>query len=158
MIDPSNGNILFEVPAFQISAELTTTRYHASPLASLGGSSPSPRFTFQPVHWGGEAWAGRLVFRGGILHAVSLQVLRAEFGTSWTDASEEKELARKHCHEALARRALGQGLEVLIAHPHDARFSMLGRVYPWGRVRSFYDDKAGFSALEVEYHVESIGD
>lgn len=155
MIDRRDGSIRFEEPAYRIAADLTPSGFLASPLAGRAAGRSDKQYVFDAVWWCGETVAGSLQFEGGILRAVHLQVVRAEFGTSWADATEEKELARKEAHEVLAARALGEPLSVLASHPTDPRRALLGRDFPWGRVRSSYDFKSGFSTLAVEYLIET---
>jgi hypothetical protein len=64
---------------------------------------------------------------------ISLMDADPRFGTSWTDQSYEKELARKASHDAWLSQALPQP-EV-----------------SWGSVWSGYDEKGGFSDIVVKY-------
>jgi hypothetical protein len=74
-----------------------------------------------------------LWFHGQRLTMISLMDADPRFGTSWTDQSYEKELARKASHDAWLSRALPQ------------------REVSWGSVWSGYDEKGGFSDIVVKY-------
>jgi hypothetical protein len=157
MIDTKTGAIRFTDPRVVVTSDYTASVFQRSPLAKLGGALPGVRFGFQPVTFMGEPFSGSLRFEGGVLRSVQLVALRPEFGTSWAEFSEEKELARKALHETLLQQALGGGdLDVLVRVElvTDERLLMRGREFAWGVARSFYDNKAGFSAIELEYTVE----
>ena len=76
-----------------------------------------------------------LQFHGEHLVSLSLAHGAARFGSSWSDWSHERQLARKAFHE----RWLSAELH---APPGD---------YPWGSISSHYDDKGGFSSITIQY-------
>jgi hypothetical protein len=57
------------------------------------------------------------------------------FGKSWSDWSEERELARKAFHERWLTGEVGLG----------------PGPYPWGEISSYFDPKGGFSAVTLSY-------
>jgi hypothetical protein len=67
-----------------------------------------------------------------------MMISSAEFGSSWSDWSREKEEKRKLLHDAALKRMLGPG-------PYEL---------PWGTVWSGYDDKSGFSSVVVTYRAK----
>ena len=76
-----------------------------------------------------------LEFCGEALMRVELCNADDQYGKSWNDWSEEKELLRKRSHDEWLKRVLGDG----------------DYVFPWGRVVSVYDQKGGTSRIIVEY-------
>ena len=89
------------------------------------------------VQFGGHSFAWSLWFHGSFLRRVSIQCADAEFGSSWSDWSKERELARKRFHDSLLQSVLGKDW-------NHQRFS-------WGAVDSGYDPKGGFSSIGVTY-------
>jgi hypothetical protein len=73
-----------------------------------------------------------LFFRGERLNIVSLMGIEPCF--SWEDHSEEKEYRRKVLHDAWLAGSLGRR-----------------RRYPWGTVWSGYDERGGYSSIDVRY-------
>lgn len=76
-----------------------------------------------------------LQFHGEVLVSLDFCHGAACFGKSWSDWSEERELARKAFHERWLAGEVGVG-------PGQ---------YPWGEVTSYYDPKGGFSAVTLRY-------
>lgn len=141
MIDPQTGAVQFDQPAVAITRDLTQEQFLAGPLGAIASplnqNAPWARFAYKGVTSGGETWAGDLCFQGDRLYSVSLAVNRREFGSSWDDWSEQKELARKAFHDEWLTTFFGRPAE-------EYRFA-------WGTVSSTYDAKGGGSALHVVY-------
>ena len=76
-----------------------------------------------------------LQFQGEQLRSLSLSHGAARFGSSWSDWSRERELARKSFHE--------RWLATELRTPPGE--------YPWGNISSYYDDKGGFSSITIRY-------
>lgn len=74
-------------------------------------------------------------FKGEFLDSIHFSVSGAEYGSSWGDWSEEKEMKRKSANDAW--------LQKYELTP--------GQTYSWGSVWSGYDPKGGFSSIVVRY-------
>jgi hypothetical protein len=74
-------------------------------------------------------------FHGQQLVSLNLFHGAPRFGSSWSDWSRERELARKAFHECWLATELR-------TPPGE---------YPWGGIFSHYDDKGGFSSITVQY-------
>jgi hypothetical protein len=81
--------------------------------------------------------------RGRVM-TVDLVATDDRFGTSWDEWSEEKELQRKRFHDSWLNEVLGNE-----RYPYD---------YPWGRVASVYDPKAGFSYVSIKYRKRRVAE
>ena len=141
MLDAQTGKLSFDDPAITISPGFTKAEFLSSSLAANArpGNQNHPwvRFAFQPIQARGETWAGDVCFQNDRLYSVSLSIVRKEFGSSWEDWSEEKELARKALHDHVLFELLGRTAE-------EYRFA-------WGTVSSTYDQKGGESSIHLQY-------
>jgi len=143
MIERTTGQIQFPSGGICVCRSLTREQFLASPLASqsreLVRNEPHCSFALPTVQFDGHSFAWSLWFHGSALRRVSIQCADAEFGSSWSDWSEERELARKRFHDSLLPSVLGEDWS-------HHRFS-------WGTVDSGYDPKGGFSSIGVTYAV-----
>jgi hypothetical protein len=141
MIERSTGEIRLALGGTCISPALTREQFLASSLASQSRETvcnePHCSFALPTVQVSGHAFVVSLWFEGSSVHRVSIECADAEFGTSWSDWSEERELARKRLHDSLLAAALGP--------------SWMHQRFPWGTVDSGYDPKSGFSSIGVTY-------
>jgi hypothetical protein len=141
MIDPKDGSITIDTPHMTITRAMTCEQFLQSPAATiatpLNKNAPWSRYGFQPIVIGGERFYAEACFHTGRLYSVDLSVMRAEFGASWSDWSEDRELARKQLHDSLLASALG-------ADWSRQRFT-------WGGVYSVFDPKSGGSSIGVTY-------
>ncbi len=141
MIERTTGEIRLPLGGTCISPALTREQFLASSLASQSREvvrkEPHCSFGLPTLQLSGHAFVVSLWFRGSRLHRVSIQCTDAEFGTSWSDWSEERELARKRFHDSLLQSALGP--------------KWMHQRFPWGTVDSGYDTKSGFSSIGVTY-------
>lgn len=141
MIERTTGEIRLPLGGTCISPALTREQFLASSLASQSRemvcNEPHCSFALPRVQVSGHAFVVSLWFQGSRLQRVSIQCEDAEFGTSWSDCSEERELARKRFHDSLLRSALGP--------------RWMHQRFPWGTVDSGYDPKGGFSSIGVTY-------
>jgi len=104
------------------------------------------------LHVNAQAFHVAFDFTRGRLRGVQLSLC-------FDDPAREKpwdyatELARKQAHEQWCARQLGEPLEPLPGYDEWPRPEevLRERAYPWGRVRSIYDSKGGFSALVIAY-------
>ena len=143
MIERTTGQIQLPSDGISVGPSLDREQFLASPLASqcreMVRNEPHCSFALPTVQFDGHSFAWSLWFHGSVLRRVSIQCADAEFGSSWSDWSEARELARKRFHDSLLHSVLGQDWS-------HQRFS-------WGAVDSGYDPKGGFSSIGVAYAV-----
>lgn len=140
MIDTKTGAISLEAENFVIEPSLTREEYLSSPLAGApvgSGVEPYGSFTSGTVEIAGHDFNLTLNFHGSDLTGLDLIANDERFGTSWADWSKEKELERKRFHDSWLAKVLGND-----RYPYE---------YDWGSVRSFYNEKAGFSYVSIRY-------
>jgi hypothetical protein len=141
MIDSATGQIRLPLDRIQIGSSLTREQFLASPLAErcreLVCNEPYCSFALPTVQFNNHTFAWSLWFCGSVLQRVLIQCADVEFGSSWSDWSEEREKSRKQLHDSLIR-------------------SLLGQDFSWGSVYSDYDSKSGFSSIGVVYAAEQI--
>ncbi len=143
MIERTTGQIQLPSDGIHVGPSLTREQFLASPLASqsreLVRNEPYCSFAMPTVEFGGHSFICSLWFRGSVLQRVGIGCADPEFGTSWSDWSEERELARKRFHDSLLQSVLGPDWSL--------------QQFPWGSVDSRYDEKGGFSGIGVTYAV-----
>jgi len=143
MIERTTGQIQLPSNGIRVGRSLSREQFLASPLAAqcreLVRNEPHCSFALPTVQFEGHSFNWSLWFRGSVLQRVSIECADPEFGFSWSDWSEERELARKRVHDSLLATVLGQDWS-------RQRFS-------WGAVYSGYDAKGGFSNIGVTYAV-----
>jgi hypothetical protein len=141
MIDRADGSLQFESPPVRVAADFTLEQFQSSALFAiakpLNQNAPWRRFECKRLGIAGEEIAAAFCFKDGRLHSFGLAVLRPEFGSSWSDWSEEKEQSRLKLHHELLRKWLGPG---------DGRYQ-----FAWGTVESDFDIRSGESSIEVTY-------
>jgi hypothetical protein len=76
-----------------------------------------------------------LYFFGNTLESIELMCSGKEFGSSWEDWSEERELRRKEAHDLWLTKQLGHA----------------SHVYEWGEIGSDYDPRSGASTVVIRY-------
>ncbi len=140
IIDKLTGSIVINSPALRITRQMTRNDYLQSqlfPISSpLNQNPPWSRYGFKSVLIDNNNFAGNICFKAEKLYSLSLVVIRLEFGSSWTEWCEEKELQRKIFHDNLLKDNFGY------AEPYS---------FSWGKVISLYDQKAGCSAIDMYY-------
>lgn len=138
MIDPRTGSIAFD--------RGTLAEARAAFLASPLGAGAEPLVDngehrsyslARPLTIGGHAASADVYFRGDALATVMLSFSAEEYGTSWDDWSEDKELARRDAHTAWLSTFLDG------AGPH--------WLFSWGAISSLYDERTGGSYILVTY-------
>lgn len=143
MIEPTTGQIRLPSDGIRVGPLLTREQFLASSLArqsrELVRNEPHCSFGLPTVQFDGHSFAWSLWFHGSVLRRVSIECADAEFGSSWADWSEERELARKRFHDSLLQSVLGSDWS--------------RERYLWGTVDSGYDSKGGFSSIVVSYAV-----
>jgi len=141
MIERTTGQIQFPSDGIRIAPSLSREHFLASPLAAqcreLVRNELYCSFALPTVQFDGRSFAWSLWFRGSVLQSVSIACSAPEFGSSWSDWSEERELALKRLHDSLLESAFG-------ADWQQQRFT-------WGSVYSVFDPKSGGSSIGVRY-------
>ena len=139
MIDIKTGNVFLEKIDFVIGPTLTRENFLISPLASLSRvavkNEPHCSFNAKAQKIAGHPFIITLYFKRSTLTNLELFADDDQFGTSWDDWSEEKELERKKFHETWLKSVLGDP-------PYH---------YDWGSVESHYDAKGGSSSISIKY-------
>lgn len=111
MIEHATGEIQFPSDGLRVGPSLTREQFLASPLArdsrELVRNEPYCTFGLPPVQFDAHRFAWSLSFRGSVLQSVSIECADPEFGSSWSDWSEEREMARKRFHDSLLASILG---------------------------------------------------
>jgi hypothetical protein len=141
MINPSTGTIKLPAKTIVVSGQLTREQFLSSTLANqsqvLVRNEPHCSFKLPSVSFDGHFFAWNLWFHGSTLQRVSIACADSQFGSSWSDWSEDKEQARKQFHDHLINSTFGERL----GNGH----------FPWGSVESIYDERSGGSSVEVIY-------
>jgi hypothetical protein len=143
--DPSSGTLTTD-DGEQIGPGLTRTEFLASPLAATAEplSINEPHASWRVARsFGRRPFQLGLFFEADRLQVVVLAQEDALFGSSWTDWSLEREMARKAAHEAWLAT-----FDPAIGHSHG---------YDWGSVQSIYDDRSAGSQIVLNYQFSGGG-
>ncbi|RLB63947.1 MAG: hypothetical protein DRI90_05750 [Deltaproteobacteria bacterium] len=139
MIDTTTGEIKLDcgvrIPPLWMEDAFQSSLL-ASGAVSLVGNAEFHTFRAEPALISGSLFAIGLTFRAGLLCKLGLTLMHDDYGTSWDDWSEAKELQRKADHDAWLTSLLGG------PPPH---------TFPWGKVTSSYDPKGGCSSILLSY-------
>lgn len=123
-----------------ITASSTKTQFLMSPLFDMGGWTNERDGWYAAgsirLNLSGEEFGASVLFRHEQVHSIGLWIEDPQYGTSWNDYTEEKELARKARHETW-----------LNANVPDWR-----QEFRWGAIWSGFDTKGGFSSILIQYH------
>jgi hypothetical protein len=138
-LDEYTGGIMLPEIGASISASLLCSQFLQT-LAFAGASvldqnEPWCSYRLPEIAQAGSRLCVVLQFHGEQLQSLTLYHDADRFGTSWSDWSEERELARKAFHEDWLTRELG----IRLGH------------YPWGDISSNYDPKGGSSSIIIRY-------
>ena len=147
MIDPSNGSLIITVPRITLVRDMALEMLLRFPVDGVQRSLNEHTFwrsyTLRSILIEEEAFAAQLYFYNGQLSLITFSSTREEFGTSWTDWSEELEGRRKKFHdEWLASTLQGRGEPYL---------------FSWGEIASLYESKGGGSCIVISYLPSTIG-
>ncbi len=141
MIEQATGKIQMSLGDIYVSPLFTREQFLASPIAGqcreLVRNEPFCSFALPAIQFDGHSFAWSLWFRGSVLQRVSIECADAKFGSSWSDWSEEREMARKRFHDSFLQTVLGPDWNQ--------------RHFSWGKVLSVYDQKGGFSSIQIIY-------
>jgi hypothetical protein len=137
--DEHTGTLTFPEIGATITPDVSRERFLRTP-AFVGASilvsnEPWCSYRIPDVPLPETSLSVSVQFRGERLVSVSLCHGAERYGSSWSDWSEERELARKAFHDRWLALEL---------HLPPGR-------YPWGDVDSRYDAKAGCSSITFSY-------
>jgi hypothetical protein len=137
MIDSRSGELLIESIPVKLGPTFTRDELSSLPIAfeSRVVNEPYHSYSLGRHPIGGEPFFVVLDFYGQKLESIELANSSEEFGMSWKDWSEEKQLKRKEAHDAW-----------LIAQTNRASHR-----YGWGAIASAYDPKSGGSSITIRY-------
>ena len=148
MIDRDTGALV--LPDGRIERELTRSSLLSSLLAKGTRSEDMQtgwaQVYLKPRRLGGREFGVHLVFEGERLDSYALSLHDPQYGTSWDDWSEAKELARRNAHDAWLEAGLGKGKSEGAGRARELRYT-----FPWGRVWSSFDPKGGASSIGVRF-------
>ena len=154
MIHP-DGTVEFESPIVRITPGTTRDDFLASALFAISKptnqNAPWSRYSFQPVTVRGENFSGDICFCSVAIYSMSLCSIRPEFGTSWNDASVEKEQARHCFHKQLLQRLFQRPPDERIEHGPNERDTDDAYSFPWGGVSALTDAKAYGCDIFIKY-------
>jgi hypothetical protein len=143
MIDRDTGALV--LPDGHVGRDLTRTAFLASPTGQASRAAPMgtgwTHFDVGEHVLGTRTFGARLSFEGEQLDGYTVWLVDARYGTSWNDASEEKELARRDAHDAWLIELLGTG----------RRGAEPGYSFAWGEVWSSYDVRSSSSTIGVRF-------
>ena len=137
MIDINTGEVLIESVPVTLGPKFMRRQLSALPVNCqpqiINGPHHSCTLGQQAVF--GEVFFVVLYFYGQQLESIDLANASQEFGTSWNDWSEEKEMKRKEAHDRWLISQTGA----------DARD------YDWGSIYSDYDPRSSGSSIVIRY-------
>jgi hypothetical protein len=151
----SDGTVELESPKVSITSHTTRDDFLALPLFTfskpLNQNTPWSRYSFQPITAGGEHFSGDICFCSGAIYSMSLCSLRPEFGSSWSEASVEKERARHGFHKQLLQDTFRRPPDEYVPRGPDKRDEDVGFSFSWGCVLASTDIKAGGCYVLIQY-------
>ena len=154
MIHPY-GTVEFESPIMRITPSTTRDDFLASALFAvsqpMNQNAPWSRYSFQPIAARGENFAGNICFCSGAIYSMSLCSIRPEFGTSWNNASDEKEQARHCFHKQLLQDLFQRPPDERMAHGSIEQYMDDAYSFPWGSVSALTDAKAYGCDIFIKY-------
>jgi hypothetical protein len=141
-IDNTNGNIIFgngEVLGSASTRSSFLTSQNGNMSNVLVENEPWCSFSFNDEN---KSMSVAISFHGEILDSINVSVIGPEYGESWSDYDEVKEMARKESND---NWLISNGL-------------IPGHQYSWGSARSYFDKKSGFSTVIIRYEIKSQQD
>jgi hypothetical protein len=136
MIDIHTGEVLIGSVA-KLGPKFTRSDFLSLPIESksLVINEPYHSYALGQHLVGGETFLVTLYFYEQKLESIDLVNSREEFGTSWNEWSEEKQLKRKQAHDAWLIQQTGNA----------------SHIYAWGEIGSSNDPKSGGSSITIRY-------
>jgi hypothetical protein len=154
MIHP-DGTVEFESPQARITPTTTRADFLASALFDIARpmnqNAPWSRFSFRPITAQGERFSGDICFCSGAIYSMTLCCSRPEFGTSWNDASPDKEQARHCLHKQLLQGLFQRPPDERIPHGPNERDTDVTYYFPWGSVSALTDARAGGCSILIKF-------
>jgi hypothetical protein len=151
----SDGAVEFESPKVRIIPSTTRDDFLASALFAISKpmnqNAPWSRYSFGPITVRGENFSGDICFCSGIIYSTSLCARRPEFGSSWNDASVEKEQARHCFHKQLLQRLFQRQRDERIEHGSNDLDADDVYSFHWGEVSALTDAKAYGCYIFIKY-------
>ena len=137
MINRSTGEVLIESIPATLGPKFTRRDLFSLPLKSQSQvvNEPYHSYSIGRHEIAGLDFYVVLYFYGQELEFIDMAHPAAQFGTSWDDWSEEKELKRKEVHDRWLIEQTGYA----------------SHVYEWGEIGSDYDPRSGGSSIIIRY-------
>ncbi|MEM0913468.1 MAG: hypothetical protein AAGK09_02545 [Planctomycetota bacterium] len=136
--DPQTGAVTFRDPAVTLGPTLTRDAFLASNLGrdakDLIITPPWQTWRAAPECRADRAFRLVVCFHAQALHHLELSDTQPPVGDGWDNWSEADEQQRKAHHDRWLDEHVGPQRE-----------------YDWGRVDSFYDERAGYSFIRFAY-------
>lgn len=105
-------------------------------------------YLLKPQQIGNDLFTILLIFdKDDYLYSIDLVLSIDGKPHSWTNWSEEKELAIKQIHDAWLEKQLGKAKTRKYMHKHIVNYYE----FTWGKISSFYDPKSGGSSIKIFY-------
>ena len=134
MFDAATGTLTFDNLQTSIGSNLSRTQFLQSSLAvdarTLVANEPWHSWVLKPHFNCDLTFIVAVYFHAEILKWVHLTNVDPQFGTSWSEWSEQKQLALKATHDAWLHKTFKSR-----------------RRFAWGSVESVYDRKDGNSSI-----------
>ena len=142
-IDPDTGTLNFPEIGISITPTLTHEEFVNTPVFSRFTPAvhnlPYRSYFLPRLQLNDSSLDPTIYFTGEIIDSVHLAHGGERFGLSWSDWSEEKELARKSFHEKWLKE-----------------LNAPAGKYPWGEIFSVYDAKAGAASIIIRYEKKAL--
>jgi len=137
MLHKGTGELFIESIPVTLGPRFTRRDLSALPVAAQSQvvNEPYHSYSLGAQQISGQSFFVVLYFYGQQLESIDMAHGAGEFGTSWDDWSEERELRRKQWHDDWLREQTGQA----------------SHVYEWGKVHSSYDPRSGGSSIIIRY-------
>lgn len=95
-------------------------------------------FYFKPIKILETQVSIGMCFQNENIFMVHMMINGKDFPNSWSDWSEAKELERKEAHDLWLQKNIGKP-------PY---------IYKWGKISSVYDNKGGFSVINILFQTQ----
>ena len=137
MLDKGTGELYIESIPVMLGPSFTRRALSSTPVAAQSKvvNEPYHSYSLGQQRIAGQLFFVGLCFYGQQLECIDLAHAAAEFGTSWDDWSEERELKLKQWHDDWLRGQTGYA----------------SHVYKWGAIGSAYDPRSGSSSITIRY-------
>lgn len=138
MINKLTGDISFPAWTDSLRLSISRTEFISSSLAQGAQintkNEPCCSWHLSPAEWQDKRWQVTVCFVGEQLDSVHIMADAPEFGTSWSNWSEEQEMKRKKYHESILKPEIGS----------------TPQTFTWGTVQSPFEPRGGMSSIIIE--------